>query len=67
MEIKNQKKEIGELAMSSKDVASKLSLAEKYIHNVIEENNPSDKEVVEILKELVKALDISGKEKDVFY
>lgn len=64
MEIKNQKKEIGELAMSSKDVASKLSLAEKYIHNVIEENNPSDKEVVEILKELVKALDISGKEKD---
>ena len=69
MEIQNKKiakieNEIVELAASITDVASKLEIAEKYIHNVIENEGLSEEEIVEVLKELVKVLKIAGKEKD---
>ena len=69
MEIQNKKiakfeKEIVELATSTTDVATKLQVAEKYIHNVIENEELSEKEIVEVLKEIVDVLKIDGKEKD---
>ena len=69
MEIQNKKtakfeKEIVELATSTTDVANKLQVAEKYIHNVIENEGLSEKEIVEVLKEIVEVLKIDGKEKD---
>ena len=69
MEIQNKKtakfeKEIVELATSTTDVAKKLQVAEKYIHNVIENEGLSEKEIVEVLKEIVEVLKIDGKEKD---
>lgn len=69
MEIHNQKieqikKGIVKLAMSATDVASKLEVAEKYIHNVIENEGLSEKEIVEVLKEMVDVLEIEGNEKE---
>ena len=69
MDIQNQKitkykKEIKELATSTTDVASKPQVAEKYIHNIIENEELPEKEIVEVLKEIINVFDIKDKEKD---